>query len=297
VRAREIGLRIVMTGAGGLVGRALASHWRAAGHEIRALVRGTDWDPEAGSVRPDVLRSSDAVVHLAGESIAARRWTEAHKQRIVRSRVRGTQAIAQAIAAAASPPPILLCASAVGFYGDRGDERLDESSLPGGDFLARACVAWEEAADAARAAGARVAHLRLGLVLARTGGALQRMLPVFRSGLGARLGSGRQWMSWIALDDVVAVFDRGLTDTRIAGAVNVVAPAPVRNEEFTRTLGRVLHRPAVLAVPSFALRLLLGEMAGPLLLASARVVPARLENTGYSFIHPTLEPALRGVLQ
>ena len=290
-------MRIAMTGASGLVGQALSTRWRAGKHDVLALARGVHWDPEAGSVRPDALAGVDAVVHLAGENIAGRRWTDAHKQRIVHSRVRGTLAVANAIAAMRPNPPVLLCASAAGFYGDRGDEQLDESSAPGRGFLADACVAWEQAADVARAAGARVAHLRLGIVLARRGGALERMLPPFRFGIGARLGSGRQWMSWVALDDVAGIFDRALTDARIAGAINVVAPAAVRNDEFTRTLGRVLRRPAVLAVPPFALRLLFGEMADAVLLASAHVVPERLASAGHSFLHPTLEPALRSVLQ
>jgi uncharacterized protein (TIGR01777 family) len=289
-------LRIAITGASGLVGRTLTTRWRAAGHEILALERGVHWDPEAGTVRPDVLAGTDAVVHLAGENIAARRWSSMHKARIASSRTRGTETVADAIAALQGPRPALLCASAMGYYGDRGDEILTESSPPGHGFLAETCVAWEGAANAAREAGARVAHLRLGLVLAREGGALERMLPPFRVGLGGRLGSGRQWMSWVALQDVAGAFDRVLTDPTLAGAVNVVAPAPVRNTDFARALARVLRRPAALAVPAAALRLLFGEMADALLLASARVIPARLTGAGHRFAHAELEPALREIL-
>jgi len=291
-----VSLRIAMTGASGLLGRALTAHWRRAGHDVRALVRGADWDPEAGTMRPDALGGAGAVVHLAGESVAGRRWNAAQKHRIVHSRVAGTRAVAAAVAAATPPRPVLLCASATGYYGDRGDDVLDESSPPGRGFLAESCVAWEQAADAARAAGARVVHLRLGLVLTRDGGALERMLPPFRMGVGGRLGHGRQWMSWVALVDVVGAFDRALHDAAIAGAVNVVAPHPLRNAEFTRVLARVLRRPAVLRIPAFALRVLFGEMGEVLLLESARVAPARLAAAGFQFTRPHLEPALREAL-
>jgi uncharacterized protein (TIGR01777 family) len=289
-------LRITITGASGLIGSALTARWRAAAHDVVPLRRGVHWDPEAGTVRQDALAGADAVVHLAGANIAARRWNAAHKERIHRSRVAGTAAIARAVAAVPGVPPVLVCASALGYYGDRGEETLTESSPPGHDFLAQSCVAWENAAAPARAAGARVAHLRMGIVLAPHGGALARMLPPFRFGLGGRLGSGRQWMSWVALSDVVAVFDRALHDTTIAGPVNVVAPQPVRNVEFTRALGAALRRPAFLVVPGWALRALFGEMADALLLSSARVLPARLEAAGYRFQHPELEPALHEVL-
>lgn len=290
-------MRIAITGANGLVGSALAAHWRAAAHEVIALVRSVHWDPEAGTVRPDAISGTDAVVHLAGASIAAHRWSAAHKEHVRRSRVVGTEALARAVAAVAGTPPAFLCASAVGYYGDRGADILTEASAAGHGFLSETCVAWENAAQAARARGARVAHLRLGLVLARHGGALERMLPPFRLGLGGRLGSGRQWMSWVALSDVVAAFDRVLHDAAIAGPVNVVAPTPVRNAEFTRALGAALRRPTVLAVPGWALRAVFGEMADALLLASARVLPARLEAAGHRFQHAALEPALREVLQ
>ncbi len=299
-------MRIAITGASGLVGAALVRFWRAAGHDVVAFVRRpraaaathtAHWDPVAGVVDAEVLAASQAVVHLAGENIAGHRWNAAHKERVRSSRVRGTQTLAAAIAAIPGIPPVFVCASATGFYGDRGDDILTEASPAGSGFLPDVCRAWEEAAQPARDRGARVVAVRTGLVLAREGGALSKMLLPFRLGLGARFGTGRQWMSWITLEDLVLVFDRALHDDTLHGAVNGVAPAPVRNAEFTAALARALHRPAFLQVPATLLQLALGEMAQPLLLASARVVPARLEAAGHRFRSAVLPDALRAVLQ
>jgi uncharacterized protein (TIGR01777 family) len=237
------------------------------------------------------------VVHLAGENVAAGRWSLARKERIRSSRVEGTRLIAEALAGLDRPPPVWVNASAIGFYGDRGDERLDETSAPGDGFLAETCVAWEAATAAARAAGVRVVLLRIGIVLDAKGGALARMLTPFRWGLGGRLGHGRQFMSWITLDDLVGVLRRALVDGGLEGAVNAVAPRPVTNAEFTRTLGRVLRRPTLLPAPALAIRLLLGEMGQELLLAGARVRSAELERCGFEFRHGQLEGALRAVLE
>jgi uncharacterized protein (TIGR01777 family) len=238
----------------------------------------------------------DAVVHLAGESIAAGRWTAAVKERIRRSRVDGTRLLAETLARLERRPRVLVSASAVGYYGDRGDEPLTEESPPGVGFLADVARAWEAAADPARAVGIRVVHPRLGLVLAREGGALPRMALPFRLGLGGVIGSGRQYWSWIALPDAVRVIERALADATLAGPVNAVAPAPATNREFTRALGRVLGRPTLLPFPALGVRLLMGEMGRALLLGSARVLPRRLERAGFRFEHPELEGALRGAL-
>jgi uncharacterized protein (TIGR01777 family) len=297
-------MRVLVSGSSGLVGSALATFLTARGHQIVRLVRATSprddgavsWDPEAGRIDAPRLEGLDAVVHLAGESIAAGRWTPARKARILGSRVRGTQLLAAALARLERPPAILACASAIGYYGDRGEEVLREDSAPGRGFLAEVTVAWEAAAEPARQRGLRVVHLRTGIVLSTQGGALAQMLPPFRMGVGGPLGSGRQWMSWITLEDLVQVFERVLTTPGLQGAVNAVSPHPVRNREFTSALGHVLSRPAFLPVPAFAVRLLFGEMGQELLLSSARVEPARLASVSHTFQHPDLEPALRQVL-
>ena len=296
------GLRIAMTGASGLIGASLTSLLRAAGHAVIPLVRRAPrhgeigWDPAAGRIDSAALEGLDAVVHLAGESIGDRRWTAARKRRILESRTQGTGLLAGALAQLGRRPAILISASAIGYYGDRGDERLDERSAPGEGFLPLVTRAWEAATAPAEAAGIRVVRTRFGIVLSAEGGALARMLPPFRAGLGGRLGSGDQYMSPVSLDDLVAAVHHCIQDARLRGPVNVTCPEPVTNQAFTRTLAAVLHRPAILPVPRVALRLALGEMVDELLFASARVEPAALLASGYRFRHPTVESALRHVL-
>jgi len=250
-----------------------------------------DWNPKSGALDPQALADVDAIVHLAGEPIA-HRWTRDRKRRIRESRVRGTETIARAMASARDRPRVLLSASAVGIYGNRSDEVLDEGSAPGTDFLATVCTEWERAADPARDAGVRVVHMRTGLVLAESGGAMAMMLPPFRAGLGGPMGSGRQWMSWIAREDFARVVLFLLGADSADGPVNLVAPHPTQNAEFARVLGQVLHRPAVLPVPAFALTLAFGEMAEHTLLASQRVMPRRLGELGFQFRFPQLADAL-----
>jgi uncharacterized protein (TIGR01777 family) len=255
------------------------------------------WNPDGGRLDPADLEGVDAVVHLAGENIAAR-WTAACKQRILDSRVRGTRLLSETLARLRRPPAVLVSMSAVGIYGDRGDEVLTEASPPGPttDFLVRVAAAWEAATAPANAAGIRVAIPRLGTVLDANGGALARMLRPFRLGLGGRIAGGEQWMSWIALDDALAVIVYALTTDSLAGPLNATAPSPVRNAEFTAALGHVLSRPAMLPVPAAALRVVFGEMVDAVLLASARVIPARLTEAGFSFGYPTIDAALRRAL-
>jgi hypothetical protein len=253
------------------------------------------WDPaQRFDTRP--LEGLDALVHLAGESISTSRWTKDFKERIRHSRVAGTRAIAEALASLERPPKALICASAVGFYGDRGDEEITESSARGKGFLADVCSAWEEAAEPARRKGIRVVHLRLGVVLAAKGGALPRMVAPFRFGLGGPVGNGRQWMSWISLKDAAGAFHAALMDERLEGAVNAVAPNPVTNRNFTKALAKVLRRPAVVPLPAFAVKLVLGEMGRALLLDSCRAVPTRLLETNFRFLAPTIEEALSAEL-
>lgn len=296
-------MNILISGASGLIGSALAPALSMAGHRVLSLVRHRPtnpderrWDPAAESLGPEVLDGVDAVIHLAAESIA-RRWTRARMARIRQSRSAGTRLLAEAVARSSQPPSVFLCASAIGYYGDRPGEILDETSAPGTDFLAEVCQQWEAACEPARGRDVRVANLRFGIVLSSRGGALGQMLRPIRLGLGGRLGSGRQIMSWIALDDVVAAVQHLLGCEELSGPVNLVSPNPVSNREFTRTLGRVLHRPAVLPAPGFALRLALGKMAKPLLLTDQQVVPARLQQAAFHFEHPDLEPTLRDILQ
>lgn len=294
-------MRILLSGAGGTVGRALAPALAADGHTVTSLVRGRPrsagdfrWDPAAGILDPAAIDSCDAVIHLAGASIAAGRWTTSRKRAILESRRAGTRLIATAIARASSPPRVFLCASAVGYYGDRGDEILTEASAPGSGFLSGVAQAWEE--EAVRAGPARVVRLRLGVVLARVGGALPRMALPFRLGLGGPIGGGRQWLSWIALEDLVRVFRHALT-SEVTGPLNAVSPHPVTQGDFSSSLGRVLHRPAFLPTPGWVIRLTLGEMGSELLLASQRVSPGRLLGAGFEFEHPDLEPCLRRILR
>jgi uncharacterized protein len=294
-------MKIVVSGASGLIGSALVPALVSDGHEVVRLGRGPSgsdvrWNPDEGSLDRHALGGAGAIIHLAGESIAGLRWTRAKKARILDSRVRGTALLARAAGALAEKPRVFVAASAVGFYGNRADVVVDEQEGPGQGFLADVCRRWEQATLPAADAGIRVVNTRLGVVLSRRGGALSTMLPVFRLGLGGTLGGGRQYMSWIALDDVVGAMRHLLRADGVAGPVNVVAPAPVTNREFTETLRRVLRRPAVLPAPAFALRLLLGEMADEMLLSSTRARPERLTASGYRFQYPALEAALRHVL-
>ncbi|HZM14827.1 MAG TPA: TIGR01777 family oxidoreductase [Candidatus Krumholzibacteria bacterium] len=293
-------MQVLVTGASGLLGSALAAALREQGHGVRRLGRGGDvehvWDPRRGILAASVWDGIEAVAHLAGESVAGF-WTPSKKRAIHDSRVLGTKLLCESLAASPQRPRLLLSASAVGFYGDRADAPLTEEDEGGTGFLAETCLEWEGATVAAETAGMRVVRLRFGVVLARGGGMLKPIVPLFRCGLGGRLGDGRQFMSWIALEDAVAAMLHALATTSLRGAVNVVALEPVTNAEFTRTLARVLHRPALLPAPAFALRFLLGAMADDMLLASARVLPRRLLDTGFRHRHPVLEEALRAVLQ
>jgi uncharacterized protein (TIGR01777 family) len=293
---------VAVTGSTGLIGTALVAALSSLGHRVVRIVRGVPagdavaWDPKAGTIDAGGLDGVDAVVHLAGAGIGDRRWNDAYKRELVDSRVLGTGLIARTVAGLKRPPGVLVSASAVGWYGDRGDEVMDESSGPGTGFLADLCRQWETAADPARAAGIRVAHTRSGIVLSPRGGALKKELRLFKLGLGGRFGTGRQWQSWIALDDEVAAIVHLLT-ADVAGPVNLTAPNPVTNAEMTKTLGAVLRRPTLLPVPSFGPKLLLGpELAAVLLYEGQRVLPRVLEATGFTFAHPTLEGALRSLL-
>lgn len=297
-------MKVLVSGSSGLIGTALVSSLAAGGHQVTRLVRRKarpgsagerEWDPEGSSFDASGLDGLDAVVHLAGESIASR-WTEKKKARIRASRVQGTKILCEGLARLQAPARVLVSASAIGYYGDRSDEILDEQSAPGADFLAEVCRAWEAATEPAARAGVRVVHLRNGIVLSSRGGALRQMLPPFKLGLGGRLGSGAQYMSFVALDDVVRIIQHAIATPSLSGPVNTVSPSPVRNAEFTKTLGKVLHRPTVLPVPAPIVRLLLGEMGEALLLSSARVRPAKLEGSGFRFLHPELEGALRSAL-
>jgi uncharacterized protein (TIGR01777 family) len=254
------------------------------------------WDPASGAITPAGPSVADAVVHLAGDSIMGLRWTADKKRRIRESRTIATRLLVQTLTRLAKPPAVFVCASGVGYYGSRGDEVLSEESRPGTGFLADLAREWEAATATAIAQGIRVVNVRLGVVLSAHGGALAKMLTPFRLGLGGVIGDGAQWMSWIALDDVIGAIRHALTTDALRGPLNIVAPAPVTNAEFTRTLGRVLGRPTLVPLPAFAARLALGEMADELLLASQRVVPARLQASGYRFRYPTLDDALRAVL-
>ncbi len=297
-------MKILVSGTTGLIGTALVPFLTTGGHSVVRLIRSqprpgqaaVHWDTAAGSIDSSALEGLDAVVHLAGENIAARRWTPAQKARIRDSRVQGTRLLAQSLARLQQPPKVMVCASAIGFYGDRGTEVLTEESAPGSGFLTDTCLAWEAAAQPASGKGVRVVNLRLGVVLSPGGGALAKMLFPFRLGVGGKIGSGRQYMSWIGIDDVVGVIHYALTTDELRGPINAVAPNPVTNREFTKTMGRVLSRPTIFPMPAFAARMAFGEMADELLLASTRVKPARLQNSGYYFRHPQLEGALRHLL-
>jgi uncharacterized protein len=292
--------RIAISGASGLIGSQLVPFLRTGGHDVVRLVRRQPsaadeiaWDPASGSIDAASLEGMDAVIHLAGVSIAGGRWTTARKAAILSSRQQGTSLLAETLAGLRRPPRVLISASGIGYYGDAGSTPLTESSPPGDGFLAGVCQAWEEATTPAAASGIRVVLPRFGVVLSGRGGLLTRLLPPFRFGLGGPLGSGEQFMSWIAVDDLLGVLLRAIADDRLAGPVNAVAPHAVSNRVFAETLGRVLHRPAVLRTPARALRLVAGELADELILASQLARPARLEEVGFTFAFPTLEDALR----
>ena len=297
-------MRVAITGSSGLIGTALRRRLESRGHDVLPVLRGDPaqegalWDPVAGRVREGALEAVDAVVHLAGADIAGKRWTERRRRVLWDSRVESARLLVDHIGTLSQRPKVLVSASAVGVYGDRGDEVLTEQSTPGGGFLAELCQAWEREARRAEDFAVRAVQIRTaGTVLALDGGALLRLLPLFRLGVGGRLGSGRQWFTWIALDDEVGAIEHLIGADDVSGPVNLTSPQPVTNAEFTRALGRVLHRPALLPAPAFALRLLLGGVADGALLASQRALPSRLEQSGYRFVAPELEQALALALQ
>jgi uncharacterized protein (TIGR01777 family) len=296
-------MRILMSGASGLIGSALSSRLTANGHTVSRLVRRQakagefTWDPSAGTLDPSAFEGCDAVINLSGAGIGDRRWTDEYKRELLASRVQSTELLASTMASLERMPSVFLSGSAVGWYGDRGDERLDELSMPGDDFLSDLCQQWEASTLAADKAGIRTVQLRTGIVLAKQGGALKKQLPLFKLGLGGRFGNGHQWQSWISIDDEVGAITH-LLSADVCGPVNLTAPNPVTNTEFTATLAKVLHRPAVLPVPTFGPKMLLGsELVETLLLGGQRVVPTALQRSGYEFHHETLDAALRAVLR
>jgi len=303
-------VHIVIAGSSGLIGTALVEHLRAADHRVVRLVRasagtgaaaGADrdvasWDPATGALAADAIDGADAVINLAGAGIGDHRWTDAYRRTLRESRIRSTDLLARTIAAVEQRPSVFVSGSAVGWYGDRGDEELDETSAPGTGFLADLCREWEAATAPAEAAGVRTVHMRTGVVLSARGGALKKQLPMFRFGLGGRFGNGKAWQSWISIDDDVAVITHLLTSS-LSGPVNVTAPQPVTNREFTKVLSDVLHRPAMLRIPRFGPRLLLGrDLADALLFTGQRALPTKLVADGFEFRHPTLEDALEAML-
>jgi len=295
---------VVVTGASGLIGTQLVAALEADGKRVIRAVRREahsdqelSWDPAAGTIDRKKLEGVDAVIHLAGANIAGKRWSEAYKQLLIDSRVAGTKLIAETIASLDRKPRVFACASAIGYYGNRGQAQLDESAVCGDGFLPEVCMQWERSCEAARDAGIRTINMRIGVVLSPAGGALKEVLTPFKLGGGGVLGSGRQFFSWISLSDVVQAMQFLVNHDSLAGPVNLVSPGAVTNREFTKTLGRVLSRPTILPMPAFAARLLFGEMADALLLASTRVVPEVLTTAGFHFQHPNLEPALQHLLK
>ncbi len=299
-------MRILISGSSGLIGTAIASALARDGHTVQRLVRpgskgqprtgDVRWDPASGEIDAGAAEGADAVVNLAGASIGEGRWTAARKKLLRASRIDSTRHLVRALGKLQKPPRVFVSASAVGYFGDRGDEELTEESGAGGDFLATLCKDWEAQAAAAANFGARTVCTRFGIVLARDGGALPRMVLPFKFGAGGRLGTGKQWMSWVALGEVASIVRFVLSNESLTGAVNVVAPHPVRSSEFTKILASVLHRPAIFPAPAFALKLGLGEMAQGLLLSGQRVLPARLVSAGYQFQTTDLRAALVAVL-
>jgi uncharacterized protein len=300
-----ISMKVLVTGSSGLIGSSLLPFLISGGHSVTRLLRSPAalkstgaseiiWD--FGNTSPPGFEGFDAAIHLAGENIAEGRWTDAKKARIRESRTKPTRALSEALAKLNRPPKVLVCASAIGYYGNRGEEILREGSAPGKGYLSDVCLEWEGAAVPAVQKGIRVVNLRFGVVLSAAGGALAKMLPPFRMGVGGKVGDGKQYMSWIALDDAIGAIHHVVMNGRLMGAVNAVAPNPITNLEFTRTLGRVLSRPTVFPVPAAVARIAFGEMADALLLASARVLPGLLTETGYQFRYPELEGALRHLL-
>ena len=293
--------KILVSGSSGLIGAALVPALQSNGYEVVRLVRGASasgrvgWDP-ARPLAPESVSGFEVIIHLAGESIVGR-WTEAKKRRIRESRVQGTRALAEALAKAPQPPRLLISASAIGYYGNRGEETLREDSSSGDGFLPEVCREWEAAAEPASKAGIRAVQMRFGVILSALGGALQKMLLPFRMGVGGKVGNGRQWMSWIAIDDLVGAIQHVIKTDTLRGPVNGVGPGPVRNAEFTKTLASVLSRPAIFPMPGFAARLAFGQMADELLLASQRVEPAKLMASGYVFQKPELSTALEDILK
>jgi uncharacterized protein (TIGR01777 family) len=297
-------MKVLISGASGLVGTALTESLQSEGHTVARFVRpggaasagDIRWDPSSGFVNANAMEAADAVVNLNGASIGGGRWTPARKNILRASRVDSTRFLVEALAGLKQKPRVFISASAIGYYGSRGDEVLDESSAPGSGFLAEVCRDWEAEALRAQSSGIRTVVPRFGVILSEKGGALTQMLTPFKLGLGGRLGTGKQWMSWIALDDVVGVLRGALSNEQVSGPVNVVAPNPVQNSEFTRVLASVLHRPAIFPAPAFALRLALGEMADALLLSSQRVHSERPPTSTYAFRYENLKPALYAIL-
>jgi uncharacterized protein (TIGR01777 family) len=296
-------MKVAIAGASGLVGSHLIPVLKSMGAQITRMVRSKpkadelEWHPNEAEMTAGSLDGFDTIINLAGENIAGGRWTDDQKRKIRESRINGTHLLSEEIAKLSPKPRVFICASATGIYGDRGDEVLDEQSESGGGFLAGVCREWEKATEPASKAGVRVVNLRLGPIIAREGGMLAKLLTPFKMGMGGKVGSGRQYISWIAIDDVIQAIKLAIEDASIHGALNIVSPNPVTNEEFTKTLGHVLNRPTALAMPAFAARLAFGEMADEMLLASQKVVPKKLTQLGFQFAFPDLEGALRHLVR
>ena len=297
-------MKVLITGASGLIGTELQKSFAAKGHEMLLASRKepaddkhVQWDIETGFADPEKLEGIDVVVHLAGENISGLRWTEEKKKAIRDSRVLGTRNVVDAISKLKNRPKVFIASSAIGFYGERGDEEVTESSAVGKNFLAEVCREWEAESRRAEDAGIRTVLLRTGIVLSKDGGALGTMLLPFKLGLGGVIGSGKQWMSWISMDDHIAAINYTIENENLRGAVNSVAPHPVTNEEFTKTLGDVLYRPTFLPIPEFAVSMVFGEMGDALLLASTKVLPKRLQDAGFEFKYPNLKPAIEHAVE